>query len=404
MAEPVGTAIGVLGLAGLFSTTLQAWSFIDAGRAHAKNFSLFRTKLDNQRILFMIWGKKMGFGSVEGYDKRLDDPFIAQPIEQTLNHIQQLFSDADALVREYGIEVLEKKTIKAVSVARSSAIFKPNYDSFLRMVNDQQKHEESRFNRFLKSLRRHQKKASIWKVTKWSIRDEKKFDAIVQHLAGLVSDLDSMTEKFFSPARSEDLAIQEVWKINDVNALSEIEDATGGTKTILSRAASIRRQSIESSRPVSRSSDIAGKITRRSSSPSVEGTARAQRQDDNLVRPASNMTDASFKTAYSQPDWSANSRPPERAPVPRWSVPSRPPEYAPAPCWSVPSRPAELAVGDEPGMMRLHPITEEDDEQLSELYAANLPSRDYSMMLQAAQPLGEGQYIESRYLMSGRAS
>ncbi|RYP73010.1 hypothetical protein DL771_003878 [Monosporascus sp. 5C6A] len=331
MAEPVGTAIGVLGLAGLFSTTLQAWSFIDAGRAHAKNFSLFRTKLDNQRVLFMIWGKKMGFGSVEGYDKRLDDPLIARPIEQTLNHIRQLFLDANALVEEYGIEVLEKKTIKARSVATSSAIFKPNYDSFLRTVNGQQKHGDSRFNRFLNSLRRHQKQASIWRVTKWSIRDEKKFDAIVQHLADLVSDLDNITEKFFSPARSEDLAIQEVWKINDVSFLSEIEDATGGVKTILSRAASIRRQSIESSRPASRSSDILGQITKKRFSSSLKGTARAQRQGDDLVRPASNMTDASFKTACSQ----------------------------------IHCQPADLADLDA-RMMCLDPISEEDDEDLSE--------------------------------------
>ena len=47
--------------------------------------------------------------------------------------------------------------------------------------------------RFLNKLRRHQKQTSLWNITRWSIRDEKKFDAMVKDLAELVEGLDRIT-------------------------------------------------------------------------------------------------------------------------------------------------------------------------------------------------------------------
>jgi len=313
MAEPVGIALGVLGLAGLFSATLEAWSFVDSGRAHARNFSLLRTKLDNQRILFVIWAKRMGFGSDEGYDKRLEDPLVAGAIEQTFNHIQLLFSDTDSLLDEYGIRVLEKEDDAATAAAAafssasaSQAIFKQRYDSFRQTVDHHQRRGglNSRFKRFVRSLRRQQKQASIWKVTKWSIRDERKFEVLVGHLTGLVSDLDRITQSFFmAAARSTNLALQEVWAIDDVTALREIEDAAGPAEVVLSSAASIRRQSLESSRslpwiehpatapPLSKANNLFASLR-------VGRPGSAHRLSTDSGRPTSRMTDASFHTAY----------------------------------------------------------------------------------------------------------
>lgn len=38
MADPVGITLGVLGLAGLFSTVVEVWDFVDAGRGYAESF------------------------------------------------------------------------------------------------------------------------------------------------------------------------------------------------------------------------------------------------------------------------------------------------------------------------------------------------------------------------------
>lgn len=114
MADPLGVSGIAIGVAALFTTCLQVWDFVDAGKAHARTFGLLRTKLENQRLLFVIWGRKIGFGgdAAEGrsYDERLDDPFIAPTVIMNLGHIQQIFSDTQGMIDRYGIRVFDRKS------------------------------------------------------------------------------------------------------------------------------------------------------------------------------------------------------------------------------------------------------------------------------------------------------
>jgi len=110
MADPVGTA---LGLAALPTTCLQVWDFVDICRAHTTNSSLLRIKLDIQRIIFVMCGRKMGLradglGNAQNQGRGLDDPFIAPTVRANLNHIKRLFSDKDTMVGSYGFPVTEK--------------------------------------------------------------------------------------------------------------------------------------------------------------------------------------------------------------------------------------------------------------------------------------------------------
>jgi hypothetical protein len=66
MAEPIGIAWGAAGLASIFVSCIDIWDLVDAGKTHENNFSLLRAKLDNQRNLFVMWGKRLGFASSEG--------------------------------------------------------------------------------------------------------------------------------------------------------------------------------------------------------------------------------------------------------------------------------------------------------------------------------------------------
>ena len=231
MVDPVGTGLGVaglaVGLAALFTSCLDVWDFVDAGKAHASNFSLLRTKLDNQRILFIIWGKKLGFGSPNGYDKRLDDPFISSAVEANLNHIQRIFSDTDTLAKRYGIKIIEKESRAIGLSVQRSAIFQRSYKSFLD------------------KLRADQNATSIWKVTRWSIRDEKKFDTMVNNLAEVIDGLDRITAAFISQLQAEVLANEAVGEVVDPQELEEIQEAAGDIETIITSAASIRQRALE---------------------------------------------------------------------------------------------------------------------------------------------------------------
>ncbi len=72
-AESASTVIGdmeVPDLADIFKTTLEAWVFVDSARTQRQSFGYFRTKLDNQRAIFLIWAEKLGFSQQKGTTRR----------------------------------------------------------------------------------------------------------------------------------------------------------------------------------------------------------------------------------------------------------------------------------------------------------------------------------------------
>ncbi|RFU34279.1 hypothetical protein B7463_g2095, partial [Scytalidium lignicola] len=225
--DPVSLGIGVVGLASLFTTCLDLWDFVDAGRSHATSFDLLQTKLDNQRILFIIWAKKVGFGTPVGYDKRLDEPLIRPVIERNLNHIKLIFSNTGNLERRYGIKIKDAQPQTALVQRGSPAIW------------------ESSYQRFRSHLKRTQQQASVWKVTRWSIRDESKFGKLIQDLSDLIWNLERITASFISQQRSEEIVREAVEDISDVHSLEQIQRAAGSAESIISSAASVRQRRIE---------------------------------------------------------------------------------------------------------------------------------------------------------------
>ena len=253
--EVAGLAVGVVSLTSLFKTTLEIWEFVDAGRSHAQNFSLLRTKLDTQRVLFLIWAERMGFGSPAGYHAALNDPRIAPAIEKIFKHIQLLFSDTDQLVKQYGFMIREKEPLPSIAqVLRQDesqgAIFQSKYSGFWSAAMGGQESQRYRFSLFRsrsKSASALDGRTSIWKVTRWVIKDEKKFDVLIKHVADLVADLERLTKHVPTAKSAEQLAMETVRSLSEADqpALAQIEEASDDSETIISSAASVYLRSLE---------------------------------------------------------------------------------------------------------------------------------------------------------------
>lgn len=242
--EVTGLVIGIVSLAGLFKTALEAWEFVDAGRAHAENLSFFRTRLDNQRAVFLIWAEKLGFFSPEGYDKALDSPKRrAYQVSQTLKHIALLFSSTDELVQKYGFKIHQTGTEGDAEVA--PAIFHNRYMRLYSLIR-REKETTSRLSIFRADIRRQQSAASTWKKFKWSVRDEKKSMDFLDKITALVDDLDKLTRdmELRNMKTTEQLATEAVQDVSE-NSLVEIEQSSTDRATVISSAASIRLRSIE---------------------------------------------------------------------------------------------------------------------------------------------------------------
>jgi hypothetical protein len=60
MGDPIGIALGVAGLAGLFGTCVQCFDLIQLGAAFARDYEIVQTKFEAQKIRFLIWGQVVG--------------------------------------------------------------------------------------------------------------------------------------------------------------------------------------------------------------------------------------------------------------------------------------------------------------------------------------------------------
>jgi ubiquitin-protein ligase len=259
--DGIGLAIGVVGLAGLFKTALEAWEFIEAGRAHAESFSFFRTRLDNQRVIFLIWAETLGFFQPEGYNKALDEPQRrAAQIEQTLTHIAHLFSNTDQLVDEYGFKISRGASESSSSSgAASSTIFHNKYVR-LRTILKDQRETRGLLADFRAALQRQQSATGLWKKFKWSIRDEKKSSFFLDKISSLVDDLDKLTKDIDTTVTKNELAFEAVAEVSETS-LVEIEESSGERATIISSAASLRLRSIEGRTIATATTDTATFVT-----------------------------------------------------------------------------------------------------------------------------------------------
>lgn len=104
MAEAAGLALGVIGLAGLFSNCLDCFHLIQTGLSLDKDYKLLETKLRNQELRLCAWGAACRLDDQEQYDSALDEPVLLQRIKETLECIQQLFNDGKRLRKRYGLK------------------------------------------------------------------------------------------------------------------------------------------------------------------------------------------------------------------------------------------------------------------------------------------------------------
>ncbi|KAJ4146962.1 hypothetical protein LMH87_001515 [Akanthomyces muscarius] len=96
--EPVGLAVGVLGLAGLFSTCLDAIGRFESWRNFADESQLVRTLLEGQRLLLQRWGRDVGLdnGTLSAdHHEALNDPKILSTIRMHLSEIEKICTNED---------------------------------------------------------------------------------------------------------------------------------------------------------------------------------------------------------------------------------------------------------------------------------------------------------------------
>ncbi|KAL9095942.1 MAG: hypothetical protein Q9165_001940 [Trypethelium subeluteriae] len=212
MAEALGLAVGFIGLAGLFSTCVDCFKFVQIYGAQSSDYEILQTMLDNQQFHFMAWGKACGFMDSNRAKSRFDDPLSGprnRRIEETMERIHVLLTDCESLKKKYGLKVQR-------SPMGSKAIERPALSAFSKAFQSSKDFCHTNL----------QRKTQITGTLRWAVEDRDKFDRLIQNLKDLLSDLTSFTEDIGVPDSEHLIVEYELEMMDDEPSLQAITAAS----------------------------------------------------------------------------------------------------------------------------------------------------------------------------------
>lgn len=154
--EPIGLAVGLVSLAGLFSTCLEALDKVDSWKNYEDEYGDLEAQYEAQKFVFKRWGQAVGLGEKDIHGKDIeisDDPRLNVIVGRLFESIKRIKTWGDG----------------ASSVPLQGADKSHTGDS----------RSNALFNAKMKKLR-------------WSLRGKAKRILQVQRLTSIVDDLEKL--------------------------------------------------------------------------------------------------------------------------------------------------------------------------------------------------------------------
>ncbi|KAK9424355.1 putative DUF676 domain-containing protein [Seiridium unicorne] len=235
MAEAAGLAVGVLGLAGLYSDCIDYFNAVQQGRHLGQDYGILEAMLNNQRLRLLAWGNACGLlHTFVDELRRMTNEGVCASIENTLRHIFLLFGDGKRLQEKYGLRNCPDG-VKSYDLQGDATIpvilwpAKPSISSYDRMI--QTAREDAR------AIRRGN---GLTGLARWAIEDRTKFKDLVQNIKDLIGDLETPTASSGIVHRQKQIVRDHVETIDHMGTLESMKDAGAGADDMVSKAASVR--------------------------------------------------------------------------------------------------------------------------------------------------------------------
>ena len=225
--EPASFAVGVAGLAALFETCLRGFELFEQGMDFGRSYTVLLTRLDAQKLLFLIWGEAVGLTLANGSKARalMEDTKIARLIQRHLDCIRMIFEDADQLSRKYGATKRRPRGFRDILSRNSLTSSNPHLP--LRRY-----------------VRWFQKQSSFKLKAEWAIQDQTKFKTMLDDLSTLLQQLREITSAIADIKQQRDRFVEKVDSCDEIEDLEIIEEALSEEHPALSGAASERRMAL----------------------------------------------------------------------------------------------------------------------------------------------------------------
>jgi len=180
MMEAAGLALGIVALAGLFSTCIELFDIIDTSQNYHTDSGILLTRFEVEKTRFLIWGKAVGI--LEPFDTHRDPQLASLEIRATIKNVLTclhcMFTDIEKLRAKYGLDQAEN-VLSPLKERRNDV----EYISKNAMTRFRAKVSPSRNTRW---------ETSFIKTLRWAVRDCKKFRAMISDLRELVDSLECL--------------------------------------------------------------------------------------------------------------------------------------------------------------------------------------------------------------------
>lgn len=226
--EPASFAIGFAGLAALFETCLRGFELFEQSKDFGRSYIVLLTRLDAQKLLFLIWGETVGLTRANGPNTldMKEDTRVARLIQRHLECIRMIFEDADQLCSKYGVTETRPRGLRDRVSGSALMPFKKSQLPLRRYV------------------RWFQKQSSYKLKAKWVIQDQSKFKIMLDDLSALLQQLREITSAIADIERQRDCFVEKINSCTGIEDLEIIEEALSEEDPAFSNAASERRMAL----------------------------------------------------------------------------------------------------------------------------------------------------------------
>ncbi|KAJ5689116.1 hypothetical protein N7462_003508 [Penicillium macrosclerotiorum] len=247
--EIASTAIGVIGLASLFSTCIETLDTLSSAARYGVDREILQTKVEIERLRLMVWGESVGITEIDPecteneiteddlaiLDDSIRSPALRPAIIGLLSCFTHYFENIEELQRRYGLAARQETKGKEKDLAWTE---KPTREILLSSF-------QKTYSRFQERTAIAQKNTSAFKKATWAISDERKFRALLAEIKAINDSLVSLLPAIGDRTRVQMRA--DIMQSKNITQLQNIVSAADDMTDLVAETASLRLEMLSTS-------------------------------------------------------------------------------------------------------------------------------------------------------------
>jgi hypothetical protein len=224
MTEPFGVVAGAINVAGAFTTCVDVFGYVQAGRHFARDYQTGHLMLNLLGLRLSRWGRAVDVYNDPQLGNASATTSETQAAKDTIMQILVLFEASKKTSKKYKHKGSATSGI-ASGLPLGAGLGEPEGLAVLALSNKMRALAIER-----------QKGTSLVKLVSWIIKDKPELDQLISSISGLLSQLEAL---FPAPREAqEQLAREEVANIDGNNEeIQALNSASGGVDPVLHDAA-----------------------------------------------------------------------------------------------------------------------------------------------------------------------